>query len=42
MDDVRYEPVVACLRAPRFVVAYRPGSDWVYTARRVIQSLSRV
>ena len=42
MDDVRYEPVGACLRAPRFVVAYRPGSDWVYTARRVIQSLSRV
>jgi hypothetical protein len=42
MDDVRYEPVVACLRAPRFVVAYRPGPDWVHTARRVIQSLSRV
>ncbi len=42
MDEVRYESVGACLRAPRFVVAYRPGSDWVYTARRVIQSLSRV
>jgi hypothetical protein len=42
MDEVRYESVGACLRAPRFVVAYRPDSDWVYTARRVIQSLSRV
>jgi hypothetical protein len=42
MDEVRYEPVGACLRAPRFVVAYRPGPDWVYTARRVVQSLSRV
>ena len=42
MDEVRYEPVGACLRAPRFVVAYRPDSDWVHTARRVIQSLSRV
>ena len=42
MDDVRYPEVVACLRAPRFVMAYRLGSDWVYRARRVIQSLSRV
>ncbi len=42
MDEVRYESAGTCLRAPRFVVAYRPGSDWVYTARRVIQSLSRV
>jgi hypothetical protein len=42
VDEVRYESVGACLRAPRFVVAYRPGLDWVYTVRRVIQSLSRV
>ncbi len=42
MNEVHYEEVGACLRAPRFIVAYRPGSDWVYTARRVIQGLSRV
>jgi hypothetical protein len=42
VDDDSYEWMRACLRAPRVVAAYRPASDWVYTARRVIQSLSRV
>jgi len=42
VDPVRYQTVGACLRAPRFIVAYRPGPDWIYTARRVVESLSRV
>jgi len=42
VDQVRYQTVNACLRAPRFIVAYRPGPDWIYIARRVVESLSRV
>src|SRR5262245_53651211 len=41
-EQVRYEPVGPCLRAPRFVVGYRHRDDWIYTARRVVESLSRV
>jgi hypothetical protein len=42
VDRVEYRTIGACLRAPRFVVAYRPGRDWIYTARRVVASVSRV
>jgi hypothetical protein len=33
MEEVHYPSVGASLRAPRFVVAYRPDSDWVRMAR---------
>jgi hypothetical protein len=42
VDHVEYRTISASLRAPRFAVAYRPGRDWVYTARRVMASVSRV
>jgi hypothetical protein len=42
VDEVRYETVRACLRAPRFLLAYRLGPDWIYAARRGVQTLSRV
>jgi hypothetical protein len=42
VDEIRYETARACLRAPPFVLAYRPGPDWIYAARRGVQTLSRV
>src|ERR1700722_7986672 len=42
VDEVRYETARACLRAPRFVLAYMAGPDWTYVSRRGIQTLSRV
>jgi hypothetical protein len=42
MTPVEYRAIGACLRPPRFVVGYRPGQDWIYRARRVVASISRV
>src|SRR2546430_15549935 len=37
-----YRVVGARLRPPRFVVAARPGPVWIYTARLVVASISRI
>ncbi|MEV0182898.1 hypothetical protein AB0I54_26885 [Streptomyces sp. NPDC050625] len=42
MKQLEYRPVGARLRAPRFVLAYRPMADWVYMARCAVMQLSRV
>lgn len=42
MAQMEYRPIGACLRPPRFIVGYRPGQDWIYNARQVIASISRV
>jgi hypothetical protein len=42
MDQVEYLPVTACLRPPRFAVAYQAGEQWVYHARQVLMSVSRI
>jgi hypothetical protein len=42
MKQMDYRVVGARLRPPRFVVAYRPGPDWIYTARLVVASISRI
>ncbi len=42
MTPVEYRAIGARLRPPRFVVGYRPGQDWIYSARRVVASISRV
>src|SRR5713226_643716 len=40
--QMEYRSIAASLRPPRFVVGYRPGQDWVYSARHVVASISRV
>lgn len=40
--SAEYRPVTACLRPPRFAVAYEAGDHWVYHARQVLASMSRV
>jgi hypothetical protein len=42
MDRVDYRPVTACLRPPRFAVAYQADEHWVYHARQALASMSRV
>lgn len=42
MNQLEYRPVGARLRAPRFVLAYRPMADWVYMARCAVTQVSRV
>jgi hypothetical protein len=42
MKQLEYRPVGARLRAPRFVLAYRPMADWVYMARCALTQVSRV
>lgn len=42
MKPVEYRWTRARLRPPRFVVGYRPSRDWIYRARRVVASISRV
>jgi hypothetical protein len=42
MAQMEYRSIGARLRPPRFVVGYRPGQDWIYSARRVVASISRV
>lgn len=42
MAQMEYRSIGARLRPPRFVVAYRPGRDWIDTARQVIASICRV
>jgi hypothetical protein len=42
LAPVEYRTIGASLRPPRFVVGYRPGQDWIYSARRVVASISRV
>jgi hypothetical protein len=42
LEQIEYHTVQACLRSPRVAVAYQRRSDWVYSARQVISSLSRV
>ncbi|AZM56348.1 hypothetical protein DMA15_30265 [Streptomyces sp. WAC 01529] len=42
MKHLEYRPVGARLRAPRFVLAYRPMADWVYMARCAVTQVSRV
>jgi hypothetical protein len=42
IDQVEYLPLTACLRPPRFVVAYQTGDHWVYHARQVLTSMSRI
>jgi hypothetical protein len=41
MDRVDYRPVTACLRPPRFVVAYDASEHWVYHARQALGSQTR-
>jgi hypothetical protein len=42
MAQMEFREIGACLRPPRFVVGYRSGQDWIYNARQVIASISRV
>ena len=42
MAQMEYRSIGARLRPPRFVVGYRPGRDWIYNARQVLASISRV
>jgi hypothetical protein len=42
LEQIEYETIHACLRPPRVVVAYQRRADWIYSARQVISSLSRV
>ena len=42
MAQMEYRSIGVRLRPPRFVVGYRPGHDWIYTARQVVASISRV
>jgi hypothetical protein len=42
MAQMEYRSIGARLRPPRFVVGYRPGRDWIYDARQVVASISRV
>jgi hypothetical protein len=39
MDRVDYRPVTACLRPPRFVVAYQANEHWVYHVRRTLAAM---
>jgi len=39
MAQMEYRWIGARLRPPRFVVGYRPGHDWIYTARQVVASI---
>ena len=41
MAEWKYRSIGARLRPPRFVVGYRPGRDWIHSARQVIASISR-
>ncbi len=42
MIVTEYRSIGARLRPPRFIVAYRPGQDWIRTARRAIASMYKV
>jgi hypothetical protein len=42
MTQVGYRAIGARLRPPRLLVGYRLGEDWIYAARRVVASISRV
>src|SRR5215831_2965820 len=42
MAQMEYRSIGARLRPPRFVVGYHPSHDWIYTARQVVASISRV
>jgi hypothetical protein len=40
LDLVEYQTIHACLRPSRTAVAYQRRSDWIYSARQVIRTLS--
>jgi len=42
VNQIEDRTIGACLRPPRVAVAYRTRSDWIYSARQVVASLSRV
>jgi hypothetical protein len=42
MAQMEYRSIGARLRPPRFVVGYCPGDDWIFNARHVVASISRV
>jgi hypothetical protein len=42
LEQIDFQVVHACLRPPRVAVAYQRRTDWIYSARQAMSSLSRI